>query len=137
MRRGGGCLGIHRLRRTHLMSEGNNMNRFIAVVVVMFLCLAFGAGQNPSDQPAYKNSNLPLEQRVNDLVSRMTIEEKISQLGHTADAVPRLGIPEYNWWNEGLHGVARAGTATVFPQAIGLAAKIGRASCRGSEQLSL
>src|SRR5689334_20581739 len=52
----------------------------------------------------------------------MTTEEKISQLGHTADAVPRLGIPEYNWWNEGLHGVARAGTATVFPQAIGLAA---------------
>jgi len=52
----------------------------------------------------------------------MTLEEKISQLGHTADAVERLGIPEYNWWNEGLHGVARAGIATVFPQAIGLAA---------------
>jgi len=52
----------------------------------------------------------------------MTLEEKVSQIGHTADAVPRLGIPEYNWWNEGLHGVARAGTATVFPQAIGLAA---------------
>jgi beta-glucosidase len=43
-------------------------------------------------------------------------------LGHTAPAIPRLGVPEYNWWNEGLHGVARAGTATVFPQAIGLAA---------------
>jgi beta-glucosidase len=52
----------------------------------------------------------------------MTLEEKISQLGHTSDAVERLGIPEYNWWNEGLHGVARAGIATVFPQAIGLAA---------------
>src|SRR5215472_9325945 len=52
----------------------------------------------------------------------MTLEEKVTQIGHTADAVPRLGIPEYNWWNEGLHGVARAGTATVFPQAIGLAA---------------
>jgi len=52
----------------------------------------------------------------------MTLEEKVSQLGHTADAVPRLGVPEYNWWNEGLHGVARAGNATVFPQAIGLAA---------------
>src|SRR5215470_15265436 len=104
------------------MSEGNNMNRVIAVVVVMVLCLAFSAAQNPSDQPPYKNPNLPLEQRVSDLVSRMTTEEKISQLGHTADAVQRLGIPEYNWWNEGLHGVARAGTATVFPQAIGLAA---------------
>jgi len=52
----------------------------------------------------------------------MTLEEKISQLGHTSDAIKRLNIPEYNWWNEGLHGVARAGVATVFPQAIGLAA---------------
>src|SRR5262249_20007454 len=74
------------------------------------------------DLPAYKNRQLPLDQRVNDLISRMTLEEEVSQLGHTADAVPRLGIPEYNWWNEGLHGVARAGTATVFPQAIALAA---------------
>ena len=98
------------------------MNKLIAVVVVMFLCAALSAAQNPSDQPPYKNPSLPLDQRVNDLVSRMTTEEKISQLGHTADAVPRLGIPEYNWWNEGLHGVARAGIATVFPQAIGLAA---------------
>jgi beta-glucosidase len=72
--------------------------------------------------PAYKNSKLPIAQRVDDLVSRMTLEEKVSQLGHTAAAVSRLGIPEYNWWNEGLHGVARAGEATVFPQAIGLAA---------------
>jgi len=52
----------------------------------------------------------------------MTLEEKASQLGHTSAAVPRLGVPAYNWWNEGLHGVARAGYATVFPQAIGMAA---------------
>jgi beta-glucosidase len=78
--------------------------------------------QQSTGEPAYKDPKLTVEQRVNDLVSRMTLEEKISQLGHTADRVPRLGIPEYNWWNEGLHGVARAGTATVFPQAIGLAA---------------
>jgi len=76
----------------------------------------------PKDLPACKNPQLAVEQRVSDLISRMTLEEKVSQLGHTADAVPRLGIPEYNWWNEGLHGVARAGTATVFPQAIALAA---------------
>ena len=56
------------------------------------------------------------------LVSRMTLEEKASQLKYDAPAIPRLGIPAYNWWNEALHGVARAGTATVFPQAIGLAA---------------
>src|SRR2546430_17570075 len=78
--------------------------------------------QQTASQTAYKNPDLPVAQRVEDLISRMTVEEKISQLGHTADAVPRLGIPEYNWWNEGLHGVARAGTATVFPQAIGMAA---------------
>ena len=70
----------------------------------------------------FRNSDLPVEERARDLVAHMTLEEKVSQLGHTADAIPRLGIPEYNWWNEGLHGVARAGIATVFPQAIGLAA---------------
>ena len=57
-----------------------------------------------------------------DLVSQMTLEEKASQLRFDSPAIPRLGIPAYNWWNESLHGVARAGTATVFPQAIGLAA---------------
>ncbi len=72
--------------------------------------------------PAYKNTKLSFEERARDLEQRMTLEEKISQLGHTADAIPRLGIPEYNWWNEGLHGVARAGIATVFPQTIGMAA---------------
>ena len=56
------------------------------------------------------------------LVAQMTLEEKAAQLRYEAPAIPRLGIPEYNWWNEALHGVARAGTATVFPQAIGLAA---------------
>lgn len=75
----------------------------------------------PADA-AYKNPALPIDQRVDDLVSRMTTEEKVSQVVHTADAIPRLGIPAYNWWNEGLHGVARAGYATVFPQAIGMAA---------------
>ena len=60
--------------------------------------------------------------KAKELVGKMTIEEKASQLKYDAPAIPRLGIPAYNWWNEVLHGVARAGTATVFPQAIGLAA---------------
>jgi len=72
--------------------------------------------------PAYLDPGLPLDQRVNDLVSRMTLEEKVSQMQDVAPAIPRLGIPAYNWWNEALHGVARAGHATVFPQALGLAA---------------
>ena len=95
----------------------------INLLACFFLCAALGpAAYAQQVPPAYKDPKLPIEQRVDDLVSRMTLEEKISQLGHTAAAVPRLGIPEYNWWNEGLHGVARAGEATVFPQAIGLAA---------------
>ena len=60
--------------------------------------------------------------KARELVSKMTLEEKASQLKYDAPAIERLGIPAYNWWNEVLHGVARAGTATVFPQAIGLAA---------------
>ncbi|MET0273311.1 MAG: glycoside hydrolase family 3 C-terminal domain-containing protein [Phenylobacterium sp.] len=79
------------------------------------------AAQAPATLP-YRNPALSVAQRAADVVSRMTLEEKARQLGHTAPAIPRLGVPEYNWWNEGLHGVARAGVATVFPQAIGMAA---------------
>jgi beta-glucosidase len=71
---------------------------------------------------AFQNPSLSFEERVDDMVSQMTLEEKIGQLNYRAPAIERLGIPEYNWWNECLHGVARAGEATVFPQAIGLAA---------------
>jgi len=67
------------------------------------------------------------EAKINELISKMTIEEKVSQLSYTSAAIPRLGIPEYNWWNECLHGVARAGNATVFPQAIALAATFDEA----------
>jgi len=70
----------------------------------------------------FLDPKLNVDARVNDLLSRMTLDEKIAQLSYEAPAVERLGIPAYNWWNECLHGVARAGRATVFPQAIGLAA---------------
>jgi beta-glucosidase len=70
----------------------------------------------------YQNTALPIEQRVADLVSHMTLEEKVSQMQNTAPAIPRLNIPAYDWWSEALHGVARSGYATVFPQAIGMAA---------------
>jgi beta-glucosidase len=71
---------------------------------------------------AFRNPSLPIAERVDDLVSRMTLEEKVEQMMQAAPAIPRLGIPAYNWWNEGLHGVANTGYATVFPQAIGMAA---------------
>jgi hypothetical protein len=70
----------------------------------------------------FRDPYLPIAVRVDDLVSRMTLEEKVPQMMHAAPAIPRLGIPAYNWWSEGLHGVAAAGIATVFPQAIGMAA---------------
>src|SRR5262245_40606636 len=77
-----------------------------------------------SDQntPVYLDSSQPVSERVRDLLTRMTLEEKISQMAHYAAAVPRLGIPAYNFWSEALHGVGRNGRATVFPQAIGMAA---------------
>jgi len=74
------------------------------------------------EKPVYLDPSCSFEERAKDLVSRMTIEEKVSQMLHTAPAIERLGVPAYNWWNEALHGVARAGTATMFPQAIGMAA---------------
>jgi beta-glucosidase len=76
----------------------------------------------PPPPPAYTNSALPFEQRVDDLVSRLTPEEKASQFVNQARPIPRLGVPGYNWWGEALHGVARNGLATVFPQAIALGA---------------
>ncbi|WP_291857291.1 glycoside hydrolase family 3 C-terminal domain-containing protein [Marinilabilia sp.] len=75
-----------------------------------------------TEKEPYLNTDLSFEERAADLVSRMTLKEKISQMKFNADAVERLGVPEYNWWNESLHGVGRAGLATVFPQAIGMAA---------------
>lgn len=70
----------------------------------------------------YQDTNLTFEERARDLVSRMTLEERASQLRFDAPPIDHLGVPAYNWWNEALHGVARAGTATTFPQAIGMAA---------------
>ncbi len=76
----------------------------------------------PAPGIPFHDTRLSFAQRARDIVSRLTLEEKAAQMLHEAPAIPRFGIPAYNWWNEGLHGVARAGVATVFPQAIGLAA---------------
>lgn len=73
-------------------------------------------------QPPYKNPALTPEERADDLVSRLTLEEKAALMQSTSPAIPRLGIKAYDWWNEALHGVGRAGLATVFPQAIGMGA---------------
>ncbi len=70
----------------------------------------------------FRDPSLPQEQRIDDLLSRLTLQEKIDMMQNGSKGVERLGLPDYNWWNEALHGVARAGVATVFPQAIGMAA---------------
>jgi len=70
----------------------------------------------------FRNPDLPLAQRIDDLIGRLTLSEKIGQMLHEAPGIERLGLAPYSWWNEALHGVARAGSATIFPQAIGLGA---------------
>src|SRR3954447_6669961 len=96
-----------------------------AIGQTIFAAIAFSSlgtmyAQN-SDQPAYLNTALAAEQRAADLVHRMTIEEKVTQLVNQARAIPRLNVPAYDWWSESLHGVATNGT-TEFPEPIGLAA---------------
>ena len=95
-------------------------NLRLHVLAIVLSMTAISSAQQPGDSP-YLDPNLPPERRARDLVSRMTLEEKVLQMQNSAPAIPRLGVPVYNWWNEALHGVAQ-GRATVFPQAIGLGA---------------
>src|SRR5262249_42535051 len=86
------------------------------------LACLFATPAAAADVPDYKNPDLPFEKRVADLVSRMTLQEKAQQVQMFVPANPRLGIPGCHWWTEAIHGVGRAGSATVFPEAIGMAA---------------
>lgn len=90
-------------------------------LVAMLLVTSAQANTDKKPLP-YQDLSLSFQERAKDLVGRMTLDEKIPQLINDAPAIPRLGVREYNWWNEGLHGVAALGDATVFPQAIGMAA---------------
>jgi beta-glucosidase len=90
---------------------------------LLLTCIAsFIASAQTVRAPPYLDESPPIKKRVDDMVSRMTLEEKISQMTNDSAAIPRLNIPGYNWWNEGLNGVARSGYATLFPQVIGMAA---------------
>lgn len=99
---------------------------FLLIALPAFLFSLNGCKETPKEKEsfeyAFQDPSLALEERVDDLVGRLTLEEKVSLMMYDSPAIERLGIPAYNWWNECLHGVARSGPATVFPQAIGMGA---------------
>ena len=98
--------------------KAHSSRLLISIVIVLAVCGLYA--QNTA-QPAYMNQSLSPQQRAEDLVRRMTVEEKVTQLVNQSRAVPRLNVPDYDWWSEALHGVARDGT-TEFPEPVGLAA---------------
>ena len=92
---------------------------FLVVITIIF----FNCCEKPTaEEYPFRDPELSFEERVDDLISRLSLQEKIDQLNYDAPAIEHLNIPAYNWWNECLHGVGRAGKATVFPQTIGMAA---------------
>ena len=116
--------------------------KLAVVALAFFICPA--PAQKAAQQSAYLDPSLSVARRVDDLVSRMTLAEKISQMQNEAPAIPRLHIAAYDWWNEGLHGVARSGYATVFPAGhrpgchLGHRARASRGQCdlnRGARQV--
>jgi len=119
----------HKLKNNYLLMKANRM---IYLIISFFLIPLGICSQTKSDQVKiqnsryeypFQNTNLPFEQRVDDVVSRLTLEEKVAQMLNKTPAIPRLGIPAYDWWNETLHGVARTPyKVTVYPQAIAMAA---------------
>jgi len=101
----------------------NNLSKPI-LTIVLTACAALSLGAQPYP---YQDKSLSPERRAADLLSRLTLEEKASLTMHASPAIPRLGIKQYNWWSEALHGIARNGSATVFPQPIGMASSFDEA----------
>jgi beta-glucosidase len=109
------------------MTHCKSLQRFTFLLLAVFIFLS-SAGQT---QYPFQNMSLSFEQRVNDLVSRLTLEEKVAQMSDVTPAIPRLGVPAYDWWNEVLHGVARTPYhVTSFPQAIAMAATFDTGSIK-------
>jgi beta-glucosidase len=108
------------MKRALTQASPKIMKRLIVCLLLGTSAIAVVSGQNQT--LPFRNETIEVEERISDLINRLTIEEKIGQLAYNAPAIEHLGIPAYNWWNEGLHGVARFGRATVFPQPIAMAA---------------
>lgn len=108
-----------------MMADRDSLPHCFSLVLKSVASFAVGASLLMAQSKApevYLDVQRPAAERAADLVRRLSLEEKAAQMGDVAPAIPRLRVPAYNWWNEALHGVARAGLATVFPQAIGMAA---------------
>ena len=118
-----------------MIAARSNFLEVGAAMLVLLFAAAAGQSQTASrpaaKAPLYLEVSAPTEARVQDLISRMTLEEKTSQLVNVAPAIPRLNVPAYNYWTEGLHGIGMDGVATVFPQAIGFAASWNPALVHG------
>ena len=102
--------------------------RFRMPVLVFFVLFPLLPLAAQSDKALYLDPSRPIDARVDDLIGRMTLEQKAQQLVNQSRAIPELEVPGYDWWSEALHGVARAGTATVFPEPVGLAATFDTAA---------
>src|SRR5680860_104697 len=103
------------------------MKTSIRIIVLSFwlgfVSIGLKAQENTNIGPfPFNNPAMETNARIDDLINRLTLEEKASQMMHNSPKIERLGIPDYNWWNEGLHGIGRSGVATIFPQAIGMGA---------------
>lgn len=99
-----------------------NLSLILSTIFIMVTSCKTNEKQEMNYKYKFQNASLSVEERVQDIVSEMTLQEKVSQMRYDAPGIERLGLPRYNWWNECLHGVARAGEATVFPQGIGMGA---------------
>ena len=100
----------------------NPVFKYVVIALLLFISNFAHGQENEATKYPFNDPALSIEDRIDDLINRLTLEEKAWQMMHNSPAVERLGIPEYNWWNEALHGIGRSGVATVFPQAIGMGA---------------
>lgn len=108
--------------KTDTAHRQNIWNYIFGMTLSIFLSVSCAEKEEVTYTYDFQNPDLQTEERVKNLVDQMTLREKVSQMRYDAPSIERLGIPEYNWWKECLHGVARAGKATVFPQGIGMGA---------------
>ena len=115
-------MNFNKKNRTQSLISFSNLGLIFAIILVIVTSCKTNEKELASPTFKFKNPSLSVQERVKDLISQMTLQEKVSQMRYDAPGIERLGLPRYNWWNECLHGVARAGEATVFPQGIGMGA---------------